>query len=282
MEVVLCVPPSPQVLPGAPPSEMASVSAQDALRKPALLVLAFLPNLIAGVGLAINANAADHSLRTSPGLTQPLRCTAEDPLQDERLHWFRQNQEVSLEEGNQVNASSICISPVNVEDDGVSFTCRLARNSSVQVSVTLDVQFAPILSGEDPPPAEEEGEATLSCHVKANPSAEVTWRKNDSALLLEKARYQLLQTTELLQLKIQGAQKSDAGTYTCVARSALGEAEKSFLLVVEDKRVPFPTEAVIAAAVVVFLTILFAFVARWKKILKCFRKTKEPPTNTAL
>nr|XP_020659141.1 transmembrane and immunoglobulin domain-containing protein 1 [Pogona vitticeps] len=237
---------------------------------------------IPGVGLAINANSADHSLPTSPGLTQSLQCTVQNHMQDEQVRWFREGRQVSLKDGNQVNASSICVSPVTVEDDGVSFTCKLARNDSVQVSVTLDVKFAPILSGEDPPPAAEESDVTLSCHVKANPPAQMSWWKNDSTLTLEKSRYQILQTAEVLQLKIQSVQKSDAGTYTCVAQSTDGEAKRSFHLVVEDKKIPFPTEAVITAAVVVFLTILFAVVARREKIFKCFKKAKASPTNTAL
>lgn len=47
---------------------------------------------------------------------------------------------MNLEDGNKVNISNVCISPVTVSDNGVTFTCRLARDKSVQVSVTLDVQ----------------------------------------------------------------------------------------------------------------------------------------------
>ncbi|KAJ7309109.1 hypothetical protein JRQ81_008442 [Phrynocephalus forsythii] len=262
--------------------KMFSSGASDLLLRAALLALALLPHLITGVRLAINTITEDHSLPTSPGLTQSLWCTAENHIQDEELRWFRADRQVSLKDGNQVNASSICVSPVTVEDDGVSFTCKLARNASVQVSVTLDVMFAPILSGEDPPPVGEDSEVTLGCHVKANPSAQLAWWRNNSLLALEDSRYQILQTAQILQLKIQNAQKSDAGNYTCVARSTLGEERKSFQLLIENKKVPFPTEAVIAAAVVVFLTILFALVARRKRFLKCFKRAEESPNNTAL
>lgn len=47
---------------------------------------------------------------------------------------------MSLKDGNKVNISNICISPVTMSDNGVAFTCRLARDTSVLVSVTLDVQ----------------------------------------------------------------------------------------------------------------------------------------------
>lgn len=47
---------------------------------------------------------------------------------------------MDLKDGNKVNVSNICISPVTESDNGVTFTCKLARDKSVQVSVILDVQ----------------------------------------------------------------------------------------------------------------------------------------------
>lgn len=47
---------------------------------------------------------------------------------------------MDLKDGNKVNVSNICVSPVTESDNGVTFTCKLARDKSVQVSVLLDVQ----------------------------------------------------------------------------------------------------------------------------------------------
>lgn len=93
-----------------------------------------------GVELAINAKTIDYQLSTKPGIEHSLWCTVQNHSQEEKLLWFRDDGQVDLKDGNQVNASNICVSPVSVDDNGVSFTCRLARDGSVQISVILDVK----------------------------------------------------------------------------------------------------------------------------------------------
>ncbi|KAL8198995.1 UNVERIFIED_CONTAM: hypothetical protein K2H54_031402 [Gekko kuhli] len=247
-----------------------------------ILVITLLSYAGADVGLTINTNTADYKLVTRPGLTQSFWCTVQNHSHEEELLWLRQDGTVDLKDGNRVNASNICISPVTMDDNGVSFTCKLARDESIQISVVLDVMFPPTLSGEDPSSVLEENDVTLSCHVKANPPAQMDWYKDNSTLVLEPARHQISQTSELFQLRIEKVQESDGGLYTCEAKSALGTAQRDFHLTVEAGRLAFPMEAVIAAAVVVALTILFAIVARREAILKCFRKETETSSNTAL
>ncbi|XP_060114951.1 transmembrane and immunoglobulin domain-containing protein 1 [Heteronotia binoei] len=233
-----------------------------------LLVIMLLSYTSAEVKMTINANDADYRLLTKPGLTQSLWCAVQNHSQDEELLWLRQDGTVALKDGNRVNASKICVSPVSMDDNGVSFTCKLARDESIQISVVLDVRFPPTLSGEDPPSVLEDNEVTLSCHVKANPPAQMVWYKDNSTLVLDPDRHQIFQTSQLFQLKIEKVQESDGGIYTCEARSSLETARKDFNLTVEAGRLAFPLEAVIAAAVVVALTILFAVVARREAILK--------------
>ncbi|XP_016852774.2 transmembrane and immunoglobulin domain-containing protein 1 [Anolis carolinensis] len=261
---------------------MASNAFSGILYRTLLFTSILWPSSIAGPELAINDIAADRKVSTMPGRSLPLHCSVRNHTEEEELVWLREDGTVDLKDGNRMTASSLCVFPVSVEDNGVSFTCRLARDSSVQVSVTLDVLFPPILTGEDPPLAEEEGDVTLDCYAKANPPAQMSWMKDNVTLMLENSRYEIFHTSELYQLKILGVKKSDSGIYDCLAESSNGTEWRSFHLVVGDKSVPFPTEAVIAAAVVVFLTILFAVVARRERILKCVRKPSESPSNTAL
>ncbi|NXK97473.1 TMIG1 protein, partial [Formicarius rufipectus] len=221
-----------------------------------------------GLELSVNNHVADFPLATKPGHSVSLSCLVHNSSQAEQLLWYRGDGQVRLEEGNKVNISNICINPVNESDHGVAFTCRLARDKSVQVSVLLDVEFAPQLSGEETLQIEEEKDVTLTCNSKSNPQGQTTWYKDNNKLTLQQGHHELHRTSEVFQLSIRKVQKSDNGTYTCVVESSLGKGTKDFHLVVEDKKPVFPKEAVIAAIVVVAVTLFFGIVARKDKLLK--------------
>ncbi|XP_005439808.2 transmembrane and immunoglobulin domain-containing protein 1 [Falco cherrug] len=240
-----------------------------------VLAVCFLACVATGLELSVNNHAADFSLTTMPGPAVSLSCLVQNSSQPEELLWYRGAGKVDLKDGNKVNISNICISPVTESDNGVIFTCKLARDQSVQVSVTMDVQFPPQLTGEESLQTEEEKDVTLTCQTKSNPQAQTMWYKNNIILTLQQNRHQLYQTSEVSQLSIYKVQNSDNGTYTCVVNSTLGEGRKDFHLIVEAKTPVFPKEAVIAAVVVVTLTVLFGIVARKDKIFKCFKRSSE-------
>ncbi|XP_064022192.1 transmembrane and immunoglobulin domain-containing protein 1 [Pogoniulus pusillus] len=240
-----------------------------------VLAVCFLAGVATGLELSVNNHAADFSLSTLPAPAVSLSCLVQNSSQAEELLWYRGDGQVDLRDGNKVNVSNICISPVTEADNGVTFSCRLARDKSVQVSVVLDVLFPPNVSGEESLQIEEDKDVTMTCNAKSNPQAQTAWYKNNSTLTLQQDRYQLYQTSEVVQLSIQKVEKSDNGTYTCVVNSSLGEGRKDFHLIVEDKKPVFPTEAIIAAAVVVALTIFFGLVAQKDKICKCFKRSSE-------
>lgn len=98
------------------------------------------PPSSAGLELSVNNHAADFTLSAELGPPISLSCLVHNSSQAEELLWYRGDGQVDLKDGNKLNISNICISPVNESDNGVTFTCRLARDTSVQVSVTLDVQ----------------------------------------------------------------------------------------------------------------------------------------------
>ncbi|NXW76409.1 TMIG1 protein, partial [Hirundo rustica] len=222
----------------------------------------------AGLELSVNNHAADFTLTTELGPAISLSCLVHNSSQAEELLWYRGDGRVGLKDGNKVNISNICISPVNESDNGVAFTCKLARDTSVQVSVILDIQFPPQLSGEETLHVEEEKDVTLTCNSKSNPQAQSTWYKDNHNLTLQQKRHELYQTSEVFRLSIRKVQKSDNGTYTCVVQSPLGKGTRDFHLIVEDKKAVFPKEAVIAAIVVITITILFGIVARKDKFFK--------------
>ncbi|NXM68511.1 TMIG1 protein, partial [Serilophus lunatus] len=233
-----------------------------------VLAISFLACVATGLELSINNHLADFPLSTKPGLSVSLSCLVHNSSQAEQLLWYRGDGQVSLKEGNKVNISNICVYPVNESDNGVSFTCRLARDKSVQVSVTLDVKFPPQLSGEETLHIEEEKDVTLTCNSKSNPQGRVTWYKDNNNLTLQQGHHQLYQTSEVFQLSIKKVQQSDNGTYTCVVEYLLEKKTKNFHLIVEEKKPVFPLEALIAGVVVVALTVFFGIVARRDKIFK--------------
>ncbi|XP_062448609.1 transmembrane and immunoglobulin domain-containing protein 1 [Rhea pennata] len=235
----------------------------------------FLAYAATGLELFVNDNATDFTLSTRCGPLLSLSCLVQNNSQAEELLWYRGDGTVDLKEGNKVNVSNICISPITEADNGVTFTCKLRRDQSVQVSVILDVQFPPLLTGEESLAVEEDKDVTLNCNAKSNPQGQTNWYKNNATLTLQQNRYQVYQTSDVFQLSIKKVQKSDNGTYTCVVKSALGEGRKDFHLIVEDKKPVFPKEAIIAAVVVVALTVIFGIVARKEKIFKCFKGSSE-------
>ncbi|XP_034608877.1 transmembrane and immunoglobulin domain-containing protein 1 isoform X2 [Trachemys scripta elegans] len=288
MRKVLCISEQEKPLPRLSPrshlnrSEMAQKSRLPAPYGVPVLAVLLLPCLVTGVELAINNSSDNQILSTKPGRDESLWCTVRNNSRAEELRWYRGDGTVNLKDGNKINTTNICILPVSKTDNGVSFTCKLVRNESIQISVTLDVQFPPLLTGEDPPPVEEKNDVKLTCNVNSNPQAEMVWYKDNSTLTLKKDRYQIYHTSEVFQLTIKKVEKSDNGTYTCEAKSVLGEMRKEFHLTVEDRKPVFPLEAIIAAIVVVLLTVIFGIVARREKIFKCFKKTKKTPSETAL
>ncbi|XP_065588268.1 transmembrane and immunoglobulin domain-containing protein 1 [Cyrtonyx montezumae] len=253
---------------------MAQRSRPTGSRRVQVLMLCFLAHAATGVELSVNNHNDDFTLITSPGSRISLSCLAQNNSQAEELLWYRGDNRVDLKDGNKENISNICISPVSESDNGVAFTCRLVRDRAVQVSVLLDVRFPPS-AGEDESIQIEEGkDVNLICNAKSNPQGQTTWYKNNAILTLQE-HYQVHQSSEVFQLSITKVQESDNGTYTCEVKSSCGDSSKNFHLIVEDKKPAFPMEAIIAAAVVVALTVLFGIVAQREKIFKCFKKSSE-------
>ncbi|XP_015736540.1 transmembrane and immunoglobulin domain-containing protein 1 [Coturnix japonica] len=242
-----------------------------------ILMLCFLAHVATGVELSVNNHNDDFTMTIASGSLASLSCLAQNSNQAEELLWYRGDGRVDLKDENKVNISSICISPVSESDNGVAFTCRLQRNQSVQVSVILDVRFPPSLGEDESIYIEEGKDVTLTCNAKSNPQGQTTWYKNNTILALQ-SHYQVYQTSETFQLSIKKVQKSDNGTYTCEVKSTCGDSTKDFHLIVEDRKPVFPKEAIIAAVVVVAITVLFGIVAQKDKIFKCFKK----PSETAL
>nr|BAB25419.1 unnamed protein product [Mus musculus] len=233
-----------------------------------LLVVLSLPQGRTSSVLTVNGRTENYILDTQHGVQASLECAVQNHTEDEELLWYREDGIVDLKNGNKINISSVCVSPINESDNGVRFTCKLQRDQTVSVTVVLNVTFPPLLSGNGFQTVEENSDVSLVCNVKSNPQAQMMWYKNNSALVLEKGRHQIPQTRESFQLSITKVKKSDNGTYSCIASSSLKMETMDFHLLVKDKVFVMPAEPIIAACVVVVLTMAFALFSRRKRIMK--------------
>ncbi|XP_074119896.1 transmembrane and immunoglobulin domain-containing protein 1 isoform X1 [Sminthopsis crassicaudata] len=246
------------------------------------LVILLLPCGLMDVILTVNNYSKNYVLTTKRGSSESLKCAVQNHNQDEELLWYRETGKVDLKAENKINSSDICIYPVSEDDNRVTFTCKLQRNQSISISVTLNVTYDPILSGKDLQTVKEGNSIKLDCNVKSNPPAQMTWYRNNSVLNLEKNHHQIYQTSELFQLSISKTLKSDNGTYSCHAKTSSDLKVMNFYLIIEDKETTIPIEPIIAASVVVILTIMFGLIARRKKIMKLCRNTNTPQSGIAI
>ncbi|KAG9351615.1 hypothetical protein JZ751_022866, partial [Albula glossodonta] len=167
--------------------------------------------------------------------TVSLTCLVEAGESGKELQWFRNGGLVQLKEGNRVDQSSLCITPVSKEDNGVTFTCQLRTDASANASVHLDVHFPPELAGTEPMSVEEDSDVVLTCNIHANPQVTVTWLQDGIELDMTGRGYALFQDGAEARLSITKIKRSlHQGTYSCETLSSkYGHRNKSFQLTVQ-------------------------------------------------
>lgn len=87
----------------------------------------------------MNGKTENYVLDTQIGFQESLRCAVQNHTNEEELLWYREAGTVDLKSGNKINSSSVCVSSISEDDNGVTFTCKLQRNQSVSISVVLNV-----------------------------------------------------------------------------------------------------------------------------------------------
>lgn len=197
------------------------------------------------------------------------KTTSED--EDNELVWVRNGMTVQLKEENKIGTSKVCISPAISQDNGAVFKCHLRQNSSLADSVTLNVKYPPDISGTQDITVEEFDELVMKCSVFANPPVtNVEWTLNDTKVDLLAGDFIVSQDGHFNQLKVLLVkEEKHRGTYQCTAD---GKYSKIFHVNVTENTMDFPLYPIIAAAVVVFCTILLALVSRRRQIIKFFKR----------
>ncbi|KAM4620347.1 transmembrane and immunoglobulin domain-containing protein 1 [Polymixia lowei] len=226
------------------------------------------------LGIKIQSNPEvniEGLVQTELNKTVSLTCLSEGAEAEKQLVWLRNGALVQLMEGNIYGSSSLCVTPVTHEDNAATFTCQLKGDASVNASVTLDVKYAPMLSGMRELTVEEEAGFVLQCDVRANPPVSVSWQRNGTLLDLSTGGFTVTNDGLMTQLTVNRVDRSvHQGTYQCETVSPIyGTSSKSFQVIVTDKTLKFPLMPMVAGIVVVLCTSLLAIVSRWKKIVKC-------------
>ncbi|XP_078404039.1 transmembrane and immunoglobulin domain-containing protein 1-like [Cetorhinus maximus] len=233
-----------------------------------------------GVDVAINDITTDYRITRNLSDSLSLTCTIVNTTQDEELVWFRGDRAINLKSMNRINVSTVCIDPLTENDDEATFSCRLNKNSNINTTVHLDIRFIPILSrdGDNQIEVYAGNDVTLTCNVKSNPPAVMSWYKDNDILKMVAGRHSVYWGRGVFTLSIKKAQNMENGTYVCMANSTLGSSNLSFHLNVKDKPYEVPIEPIIAGLVVAGLTVLFGMISRREKVIQlCKKKTN---TNT--
>lgn len=95
--------------------------------------------LLPGSVLTVNSKTENHFLNTRIGFNESLKCAVQNHTKEEKLLWYRDDGEVDLKSENRINSSSVCVSSITEDDNGVTFTCKLQSNQSRSISVVLNV-----------------------------------------------------------------------------------------------------------------------------------------------
>ncbi|XP_055797350.1 cell adhesion molecule 2-like isoform X2 [Salvelinus fontinalis] len=217
------------------------------------------------------------------GLTKPalegdeitLTCMTHGSKPAADLRWFRNEKEIKG--AKEVNASGKTFTVtsslqllVDRDDDGAAYTCKVDHvallQTPQQATEVLEVHYAPRVLITQSLTFPQEGQyLKLECVSKGNPSPDpVLWTKDGGEL--PDVERMIVQGRELT---FSALNKTDNGTYRCVASNHLGTSSAEYILYVYDPNAMGqrgPDHALIGGvvAVVVFVTLcLIIFLGRY-------------------
>ncbi|XP_051787190.1 transmembrane and immunoglobulin domain-containing protein 1 [Erpetoichthys calabaricus] len=246
-----------------------------------ITLLSTLVLRLEGVKVVVNEGFHEGQITINKSEALSLSCKVENTEEEEWLEWYREKDMVSLNANNQKNSSRLCVYPVTESDNQVTFTCCLKRHTEINASVVLNVQFATTLSGEENVTGERGREISFNCDIWANPQVKVHWFKDEESIDLITGSYQLYQDGKQARMTIPKVMDSHKASYKCLAISEVhGNATRIFHLTVKgDKTYTITMEPIIAAVVVVVLTLILGIISRRERIMAMFCKCNEVPLS---
>ncbi|XP_020283430.1 lachesin-like [Pseudomyrmex gracilis] len=129
-----------------------------------------------------------------------------------------------------------------------SYLC-IASNGvppSVSKRYYVNVHFAPLIKiSNQLVAAPVDSDVLLQCYVESSPKSLNTWYRNNGIKILEDEKHNISEVTindytYQLKLTVRQLDRSDFGSYTCVAENAFGKMEGSIRL--QELHLPKPTK----------------------------------------
>lgn len=174
-------------------------------------------------------------------------------------------------------------------DDHGKFAC-IATNElgKATKNVTVDVLSPPMFVATAKMVNQSEyseGETILiNCYAKANPKAEIMWKKNELRLETDaNDRYYLKSDNQVLIIK--NSRQSDSGVYLCLAKNELGiisSFRRVEILNSEQAKISYLYSNWHLIVMLVLLLVCLIFFAKmlstclFKKLIRCLSGTKKP------
>ncbi|XP_073178645.1 cell adhesion molecule 3 isoform X2 [Lepidochelys kempii] len=203
--------------------------------------------LVTVLGIPQNPQIFGYELPIREMEMAQLTCRSSGSKPAAQLHWKKGNKELqggALEVMEDSNGKTFTVTSrveftVTKEDNDVDVTCTVdhesLQNSERSASQKLQVYFKPTATIEPDPPYPREGEELrLQCEVQGNPiPQEFLWTKEGSDVPLRP------NTNRVLTLPFLN--KSDSGTYICMATSTMGSVVVRYNLDINDfSQLPTP------------------------------------------
>lgn len=106
---------------------------------------------------------------------------------------------------------------------------------SVSKRIWLQINFEPSLRVPNQlVGAPVNTDVTLDCHVEASPRSVNYWTRENGEILITSDKYQVFELENVykihMKLKIRYLEPKDYGSYSCIAKNSMGEAEGSIRL----------------------------------------------------